>query len=125
MKSASAPSLFTVIILCLGIMLKPDYINAQAPTKVLTKYNHHRIELNTKGMYLLSGWALKNIAVGVAGYFNSQGRLRHMYQMNVGWNIINMAIAGGALYIIASRMPLHLIFPKALPKQSPSKTFCY
>ncbi|MDZ7658386.1 DUF6992 family protein [Fodinibius sp.] len=71
---------------------------AQTLSDSLTSFNEQRINLNTNGMYVLSGWALTNIAVGSIGYFKSTGSTKYLHQMNVGWNIVNLAIAGGALY---------------------------
>ncbi|MGM0545839.1 MAG: DUF6992 family protein [Bacteroidota bacterium] len=78
---------------------------AQNLSESLTSYNEQRISLNTNGMYVLSGWALSNIAIGSVGYFNSSGRTKYLHQMNVGWNIVNLAIAGGALYQYANADP--------------------
>ncbi|MDZ7683104.1 MAG: hypothetical protein U5J63_15705 [Fodinibius sp.] len=49
-------------------------------------------------MYVLSGWAITNIAAGSIGYFNSSGTTKYLHQMNAGWNLVNLAIAGGALW---------------------------
>lgn len=86
------------ILLILFLVMFSDVGNAQNLSESLTSYNHQRINLNTNGMYVLSGWALSNIAIGSAGYFNSSGRTKYLHQMNLGWNLVNLAIAGGALY---------------------------
>lgn len=90
--------LISLILLCCMAILMPADSIAQSLSETLTNYNQERIKLNSNGMYLLSGWAITNIAVGSIGYFNSSGRTKYLHQMNVGWNLVNLAIAGGALY---------------------------
>jgi hypothetical protein len=88
--------LFLVLLCC--ITLLPSSSIAQTLSETLTDFNQDRIELNRNGMYLLSGWAITNMAVGSIGYFNSSGSTKYLHQMNVGWNLVNLAIAGTALY---------------------------
>ena len=88
-----------LILFCWCVVtLVPAELMAQSLSNTLTEFNQDRIDLNTKGMYVLSGWALTNITVGSLGYFNSSGSTKYFHQMNAGWNVVNLAIAGGALY---------------------------
>lgn len=94
-----AEKLFYLLIFFASFFfLFSDNSTAQHLTDSLTTFNQQRINLNTKGMYVLSGWALSNIAVSSMGYFKSSGSTKYLHQMNVGWNLVNLAIAGGALY---------------------------
>lgn len=103
--------LFTVgLILCLSA----NHSLAQNLSDSLTVFNQERINLNTNGMYVLSGWALSNIAVGSVGYFNSSGSTKYLHQMNVGWNLVNLAIAGGALYQYANADPTSLSLAQSM-----------
>jgi len=88
----------SVLLFCCVVLLIPTNSIAQSLSETLTEFNQDRIALNKKGMYVLSGWAISNIAVGSIGYFNSKGSTKYLHQMNVGWNLVNLAIAGGALY---------------------------
>ena len=85
-------------LIILFMLFSMDISFGQKISESLTSFNQQRIALNKTGMYVLSGWALSNIAAGSIGYFNSSGRTKYLHQMNVGWNIVNIAIAGAALY---------------------------
>ena len=96
------------------LFLSANYGLAQDLSDSLTSFNQQRIDLNTNGMYILSGWAISNIAVGTVGYFNKNGSTKYMHQMNVGWNIVNLAIAAGALYEYTQANPSSLSFAKSI-----------
>jgi len=98
MGNLNTKLLFFLVLCAFSLLLLTNYSNAQSLSESLTTFNQQRIDLNTKGMYILSGWAISNIAVGSIGYFKSSGSTKYVHQMNVGWNLINLAIAGGALY---------------------------
>jgi len=68
------------------------------PADFLTEFNTDRIELNTWAMVVLAGWAVGNIAVGTVGNFTSSGSSKYLHQGNAAWNVVNLAIAGFALY---------------------------
>ena len=98
MRNLNTKLLFFLVLCAFSLLLITNNSNAQSLSESLTTFNQQRIDLNTKGMYILSGWAISNIAVGSIGYFKSSGSTKYVHQMNVGWNLINLAIAGGALY---------------------------
>ncbi|MCU0458077.1 MAG: hypothetical protein MUE37_03180 [Bacteroidales bacterium] len=50
------------------------------------------------GMYVLGGWALANLAAGAYGWAAFEGEKKYFSQMNLFWNVINLSIAGIALY---------------------------
>jgi hypothetical protein len=50
------------------------------------------------GMYILGSWALLNITTGAYGWANYEGQLMYFNQMNMFWNVVNLSIAGAALY---------------------------
>ena len=52
-------------------------------------------------MLVLGSWAALNILSGAAGSLSSSGRLKYFHQMNAGWNLVNLAIAGGSLYSLS------------------------
>jgi len=52
------------------------------------------------GMYTLLGWSIANISVGTLGNFNTTGSKKYFYQMNAGWNLVNLSLAAGSLISI-------------------------
>jgi hypothetical protein len=54
--------------------------------------------INNRGMYVLGGWAVTNIAAGAYGWASFDGQSRYFSQMNLFWNVINLSIAGIALF---------------------------
>jgi len=54
--------------------------------------------INNRGMYVLGGWAVTNIAAGAYGWASYDGQSRYFSQMNLFWNVINLSIAGIALF---------------------------
>jgi len=53
---------------------------------------------NKAGMYVLGTWALTNIATGAYGWNRYDGSQKFFYQMNLMWNVVNLGIAGYAMY---------------------------
>lgn len=53
---------------------------------------------NNTGMYILGGWALANMAAGAYGWATFEGERKYFSQMNLFWNVVNLSIAGIALY---------------------------
>jgi hypothetical protein len=53
---------------------------------------------NNGGMYVLGGWALANMAAGAYGWATFEGEKKYFSQMNLFWNVVNLSIAGFALY---------------------------
>ncbi len=56
------------------------------------------LKINNTGMYILGSWALANIAAGAYGWAAGAGDMKYFGQMNLFWNVINLSIAGFALY---------------------------
>jgi hypothetical protein len=53
---------------------------------------------NNTGMYILGGWAVANMAAGAFGWVSFDGERKYFSQMNLFWNVVNLSIAGIALY---------------------------
>jgi len=98
------------------LMLLPDASPGQEIKQQLTDFNSQRIDLNTKAMYVLAGWSVTNIAIGTLGYFTSSNSSSHKYfhQMNAAWNIVNLGIAGLALYQYGQADPASFSFAESL-----------
>jgi len=56
------------------------------------------LAVNNTGMYILGGWAVANMAAGAYGWSKYDGEKKYFSQMNLFWNVINISIAGIALY---------------------------
>lgn len=56
------------------------------------------IKINNTGMYILGSWAVLNMATGAYGWSKYSGDRMYFNQMNLFWNVVNISIAGFALY---------------------------
>jgi hypothetical protein len=93
------------------------FATPETPTEdFLAGYNAERIELNTWGMVVLLGWAVANLGVGTVGSLTTHGRTRYLHQGNAAWNVVNLAIAGFALYGLRSEDPAALNAAATLAK---------
>lgn len=54
--------------------------------------------IQNTGMYVLGSWAVLNIAAGGYGWSQHSGKRMYFDQMNLFWNVVNISIAGFALY---------------------------
>lgn len=71
---------------------------AQVPTKNdLFEFNKSRNKKTRRGLQVLGGWAIANIGVSGAMYFNSKGSDQYFHQMNVMWNGVNTLIVAASL----------------------------
>jgi len=87
-----------IFLLVLMLLLYATPSDAQNLSQKLELYNSDRLDLNKKGMLVLSGWALTNIAAGSYGYYNSNGQKKYFHQMNAFWNVVNLSIGALAYY---------------------------
>ncbi len=60
-------------------------------------FENHLNASNT-GMYVLGSWALMNIGTGAYGWSKYHGNEKYFFQMNLFWNVVNLSIAGMAVY---------------------------
>jgi hypothetical protein len=67
------------------------------PPAALPTYNAQLATLDQRGMQVLGAWAIGNVGVSGARYFATDGREKYFHQMNVGWGVVNLALAGGSL----------------------------
>ncbi len=70
-------------------------------TEFLLDYNQTRLKKQENAMKVLGSWAVGNIALGAALARNTSGSTKHFHQMNAGWNLINLAIAGAGWYSVS------------------------
>jgi len=56
------------------------------------------LKINNTGMVVLGSWAILNISTGAYGWSRYTGQSKYFHQMNLFWNVVNLSIAGIALY---------------------------
>ncbi len=56
-------------------------------------------------MYLLGGWAVANIGLGLTLRSRTTGALRRFHEMNAIWNTVNLGIAGIGLVSVLRQEP--------------------
>jgi hypothetical protein len=77
--------------------------NAPQRDTLMSTFNAERIALDQRGMRVLGAWAVGNVGVSGARYFTTSGSEKYFHQMNVGWGVINAALAGASL--LSARRP--------------------
>jgi len=90
-----------IIFFGLILLIIPDLLHAQSSSFDTQFYAQKSFDLQKKGMIFLGSWATLNILSGSSGYFLSENSSRYFHQMNAGWNLVNLGIAGFALYNIS------------------------
>jgi hypothetical protein len=70
---------------------------AQQGPSSLADYTTQRTILDQRGMRVLGAWAVGNVGVSGARAFATEGPEKYFHQMNVGWGVVNLALAGTAL----------------------------
>jgi hypothetical protein len=76
------------------VLVSARMVNAQS----LHEFYMQSLDINKSGMYFLGGWAVANMATGTYGWLTHQGDKKYFHQMNAAWNVVNLAIAGYALW---------------------------
>lgn len=89
--------MFNRILLTVSCLLSCSLI-AQEAAPLLHDFDLQRNELNRKGMILLASWSVANIAWSASQLSQSNSLKQSYHQMNLGWNAVNLVIAGFGLY---------------------------
>ena len=71
--------------------------STQAQTTALDDLNQSRLKVQTTGMWVLSSWAVANMAYGGIAAARGEGSNKYFNRMNVYWNIVNLGIAAPSL----------------------------
>jgi hypothetical protein len=87
---------------------------AQTASSPLLTFNEKQIRIKRIGMLTLGGWAAGNMAVGGVAAFNTTGSNRYFHQMNVYWNVVNLALAGFGYYGATRADPAGMDLAKTL-----------
>jgi hypothetical protein len=87
---------------------------AQTASSPLLSFNEKQIRIKRIGMLTLGGWAAGNMAVSGVAAFNTTGSTRYFHQMNVYWNVVNLALAGFGYYGATKADPAGMDLAKTL-----------
>ena len=84
------------LLILLIIVFSTGVSSAQINFRDTAKeYNKQRLLINLKGMQVLGGWGIANVALGTAGYFAAkEDEWKYFHGMNAAWGLINTGIAG-------------------------------
>lgn len=85
-----------LIFLALFTFAQEDYddLKQQLYQQQFQIFNQQRLYISQLSMLTLGGWSVTNLAVGGILSTQTEGSTKYFHQMNAGWNIINLAIAG-------------------------------
>lgn len=86
-------SIFLTLLLCLAI---PELWSQSL--EPLATFNLERESLNQQGMLILGSWSVANMTWSAFNLNHSNDLNRAYHQMNLGWNAVNLAIAGFGYY---------------------------
>ena len=70
-----------------------------------SEFNIDRIHKQQTAMKILGTWAAGNIIIGSIMVGKTNGATKGFHQMNIGWNAVNLAIAGFGWYATSSIDP--------------------
>jgi hypothetical protein len=84
-----------VFLILLILVLSPGNIYGQDGYETFYRQS---LKIQNTGMYILGSWAVANIAAGGYGWAQHSGERARFDQMNLFWNVVNLSIAGVALY---------------------------
>lgn len=89
------PKYFNWII---GFSLLCFTLSAQEQVNWLANFNLERQKINEQGMLILGSWSIANMAWSAFNLKRGNGLQQSYHQMNIGWNAVNLAIAGFGFY---------------------------
>ncbi len=85
-------------LLLFFLTISTHWASGQVSSADLRNFNEKRLHLTKIGMLSLGGWAVGNMAVSGFSLNNASGANKHFHQMNVYWNVVNLALAGFGYY---------------------------
>ncbi len=102
----------------IAILLTSFYTGyAQINKEELLYFNVKRLQTNKTGMLTLGGWALANIGTGLIASRGASGSNKYFHQMNVYWNVVNLALAGSGYYGSAASDPVSFSLFSSIKEQ--------
>lgn len=88
--------LITAIVLVTTMM-----VSAQTDGHEFSGFLQQHINHQKTGMIMLGSWGLANALTGGIGGLRANGENKYFHQMNLGWGLVNAAIAGFGYYSAA------------------------
>jgi pheromone shutdown protein TraB len=99
---------------------------AQIENDTLVSFNEKRIQISRVGMTALGSWAIGNFLVSGFLIGRTDGSTKAFHQMNVGWNLINLGLAGFGYYNALKANPAALDLYQTIKEQyGLEKTFLF
>lgn len=97
-------------LLLLSLLLVLSFgISAQDSSNWLAEFNQDRLSLNRQGMLVLGSWSIVNMTWSAFNLKHPNGLNQAYHQMNLGWNAVNLIIAGFGYYQSQSIESLSLL----------------
>jgi len=88
----------------------------------LDEINTTRCKHTFNGMIAFSSWTGANLIAGTAGYFTTAGELKHFFEMNIYFNLINAAIAVPGIIGAVKAKPTGLNFEQTVKESHKIQT---
>lgn len=86
------------LLTCFLLCAFSQAVFSQAPSaNDLFEFNKSRNRKTSRGLKVLGGWAVANMATSGILYYNTEGTDRYFHQMNVMWNGVNALIVAASL----------------------------
>ena len=116
-----------IILLWVFINLSFSIVYAQSTSENLTLPYQKLQQKERRAMLQLGSWAVGNIALGsVLAARSKNAENKAFHQMNAGWNVINLAIAGFGYYSSQKGVPTDLtLWALSEKNYSLQKTFLF
>lgn len=86
------------------------------PSNLLT-YNQQRLQKQKTAMIILGSWAVGNMVLGASLQGSKEGEAKYFHQMNIGWNAVNLVIAGFGYFSVAKADPGSFDFYQTMEAQ--------
>jgi hypothetical protein len=100
------PILTVRLIYLFVFVLAGTCVRAQSPPTDWLQLEQQRIDHQRTAMFVLGGWALGNIGLGLTLRSRQSGESRRFHEMNALWNAVNLGIAGfGYLSLLRQDIP--------------------
>ena len=87
-RNIRVPLLSLVLLMSVPVFSQDNYGN----------FYSRSLRINNTGMVVLGSWAILNISTGAYGWSRYTGGSKYFHQMNLFWNVVNLSIAGIAIY---------------------------
>ncbi|MEM1136046.1 MAG: hypothetical protein AAGI07_09415 [Bacteroidota bacterium] len=83
----------------LHILLLLGIVYSSCAQEFQYAFKEKQYEITKVGMLTLGSWALGNIAINGALVSQAEGSTKYFHEMNIYWNLVNLAIAGGGYWV--------------------------